>query len=376
MRGSRFFGPVFWILMCVVFASCEKSEIQPLFPKKKLSEIHGDGRVMTLKVKLPLSQDTMGIYDASEILEDDSLNERENGILREMWNNIKYRVYDTAMIFGFSNKIKYSFDYEFPEIDSRYIKSVKVNKIFFALENCPENDVECVDREEKRPVTFKFLEQFFMNLSVVPLGERLNLDGQEYFIEDDDYEDAEDRAFESLAKGFDTLRNERGEIRESAFENFNLAAFNNSRSYQKDGVVAQKLSKIYLLRLKRDLSKEEKVEIVRLFKSPRFQKSIQDFSLIGHNIYLELHSLEAKSEFFSSLSETVGSVNNLGIESFEQCSQLNCANLNTNKSNLVPMLERSSRIRFDTYLNLASVEKRDFRYNGFVELEVKLDLGI
>lgn len=376
MRGLGHISVVLLGAFFILGIGCEKSEIEPMFEKKKLSEIYGDGEVMTLKVKLPLSQDTLGIYDASEVLEDDSLNAEEAGFLRELWNGIKYKFYDTAMVFGFSNRIKYSFDYEFPELDSEYVKSVRVNKIFFALESCPESDRECVRREEKKPVTFKFLDKFFMNLSIAPATEELNIEGKEYFVTKDQFEDAEDKAFASRAKALESRRDENGFFEPDAFRNLNIAAFENDSSRFKNKEAARKLGRVFLLRLQRNLSKGQTLDLVKHFKSDRYDSVVNDFSLIGRNIYLELYSGEKKKEFFSILAAEMGSVENLGIESFEQCDLSKCASLNPNKSNLVPMLERSNRIRFDTFLSLKSVEKRDFRYNGFVELEVQLDLGI
>lgn len=346
-----------------------------MFEKKSLADIHGDGRVMTVTVKVPLSQTTVGSYDASEILSDDSLDSKRHGPLRAIWNEFKYSVMNIAVNIGISNKVKYSFDYEFPEIDPEIVKSIRVKRIFFALENCHEEDEQCILREKKRPVTFKFLDSFFMNVSVVMPGDDLDLDNQEIGVDPKVWEQASEMAFASTPKNFFSYVDDHGNINEDLFKNVNLARFRNTRSYRKDPEVAGKLGKVFLLRLGNHLSKGEKNDLIKRFKGPQYKEVVKGFSLIGSNVYLELEDIALKDRFFKILSADVGSVEELGNNSFDQCSQLNCADLKTNSSNLVPMLEKSNHIRFDTYLSLDKVEQSDFRYNGFVELEVKIDPG-
>ncbi|MEX0798141.1 MAG: hypothetical protein WD025_01775, partial [Bacteriovoracaceae bacterium] len=320
---------------------------------------------------------TVGSYDAADIFEDSSLNKEKKGVLRRFWNGIKYKIYNAGINLGISNRIKYSFDYEFPEIDSGTIKSVKVKKIFFALENCPKNDEECRLRNEKDPVTFMLLDKFFLNLSVIQPHDDISfIDSQDPIISSKEFENASLKAFSSRPAPFDSLVNGDGEVSEKVFYDVNLAKFHNTKHYRRNQEVADELSNIFLLRLNRDLSKGEKIDLIRHFKLPKYQGVIQDFSLIGHNIYLELVDTNAYEEFFKILGSSVSSVADLGIDSFEACNVNNCANLKTISSNLVPMLEKSNHIKFDTYFSIRKLEMNDFRYNGFVELEIKLDLGI
>ncbi len=154
----------------------EKSQIKPMFEPKKLTELYGDGEVMTFNVKIPLGQDMVGEYDASEIIEDKTIDEEKKPLVRKFLDGIKYKIYNTAVQFGISSKYKFDFYYKFPEIDSQYIKSAKVKRIFFALENCVAGDENCRRLEKKREVTFKFLDQFFMNLSPITEEEALAMD--------------------------------------------------------------------------------------------------------------------------------------------------------------------------------------------------------
>lgn len=355
----------------------EKSQINPMFEPKSLTEIYGDGKAMTFNVKIPLGQDMVGSYDASEIMEDETIDEEKKPILRRLWNGIKYGIYDQAVSAGISNRIKYSFDYEFPEIDSQYIKSVRVKRIFFALNNCSPDDESCRKRERKREVTFKFLDQFFMNLSTVRPGEEKDLDNQEFIIDKAAFNKASEKAFSSRKKAnfFDML-NENGQVSDAFFRDVNLTRFENSRKYRKSEAINQDLSSVYIMKLRKDLMQDEKKAILQYFRDSQYKNIVKDTTLIGNNFYIELTTPFLSDKFFQINAENALSAERLGMTSFEKCDQSNCADLDVQEYNLVPMLERSNRIRFDTYLSLKKLEMNDFQYNGYVELEVKLDLGI
>lgn len=233
MRNSRCLAICMTVLTIGFLAiGCEKSEIDPLFEKKKLTEIHGDGEVITVKVKLPLSQSTIGSYDASKILEDETLDEKEAGIFRRFWNGLKYKVYDTAVSFGIYNRVKYSFDYQFPDIDSKYIKAAKVNKIFFALENCPEGESACAEPDTDEPVTLKFLDKLFLNVSAVGADKVLDLENQDVMIDEESFNKASEKAFGTLnsERVSEQLSEESLEqlTQEEFYKDINIARFENS----------------------------------------------------------------------------------------------------------------------------------------------------
>ena len=374
MRTLPFLGALLLLSACEIK---EKSQIKPMFEPKSLTELYGDGKAMTFNVKIPLGQDMVGSYDASEIMEDETIDEEKKPFFRKLWNGIKYGIYDQAVSVGISNRIKYSFDYEFPEIDSQYIKSVKVKRIFFALNNCSPDEVGCRRQETKREVTFKFLDQFFMNLSTVRPGEEDDLDHQEFIIEKKDFKKASDLAFSSTKKeNYFEMLNDRGEVSDEYFRNVNLTRFENSRGYRKDDKVANGLSSVYIMKLRRDLLENEKKDILQHFRDVRYKNVVKDTTLIGNNFYIELTTPYLRDKFFQINAENSLSAEGLGLTSFQKCDQSLCADLDVEEYNLVPMLERSNRIRFDTYLSLKKLEMNDFQYNGYVELEVKLDLGI
>src|SRR5690606_7337877 len=170
---------LFLPLSLVIFISCisldEKSKITPLFQPKKLSETMSEKNKDTslqsltteengytkFRFKIPLSQDMIGHYDYSAIMEDEKLDAKKLGILKRFLVNIKHRVYNLGVGMGVMNKVRFSTDYQFPDFDSEFIKSVKIKRIFFALDQCSPQDFDCIDLAKKDKLSIKFLKSFF-----------------------------------------------------------------------------------------------------------------------------------------------------------------------------------------------------------------------
>ena len=123
-------------------------------------------------------------------------------------------------------------------------------------------------------------------------------------------------------------------------------------------------------------SKYRKVEIKQHFKQDAFDGVVKDITLLGDNLVVEIYTPEQRADFFRVLSSTVENVDELDIKSFEGCSYINCTTIDVNSINLVPLLEENHQVKFDTFLELRYLEINDFLYNGYVEIEVKLDLPL
>jgi hypothetical protein len=136
-----------FIFVSLVLSSCSesinekfktKSKIKPLFTPKTMNQKIGNGEYIVKKLKIPLTQDTIGSYDYAEILDDESLSDRDINALEGIWQGLRHGLYNMGIKLGVSNRVRYSADYDgLPNIDTDYIKSLKVKKIFFALSfNC------------------------------------------------------------------------------------------------------------------------------------------------------------------------------------------------------------------------------------------------
>lgn len=350
------------VLGLLSLISCEKQTIEPMFAKKSLAELHGDGKTMNYTIKVPLTKDTLSFYDASSILEDTSIDEDE-GVLKDIYNSLKYSVFQMGVGMGFFNKVKLSFSTELPRIDSRYIKSLRVKKIFFALENCEEGELECSAFNKGRKANLNLLDKFFINFVPLKSDKGVSiLENEDPVLEDEEFRKEELKAF-SKSSG-------------SQSNQVTIARFDNDVSMRRSRSKSSSYSSMVILRMKRDLLKNEKLDQLKELRELKGQSVVKGFSTVGSNLYVELSEPEDFMKMVVHINKKYGSIENFGLRKVERCTELVCAELEASNSNLVPMLEGKDMVRFDTYFSIKELEMNDFKYNGFIELEFKFDLGV
>ena len=354
---------VFLVLLGLLsFISCEKQTIEPMFAKKSLAELHGDGKTLNFTIKVPLTQDTLSFYDASSILEDSSID-KEEGMLKQMYNSLKYSVFQMGVGMGFFNKVKLSFATELPSIDSRYIKSLKVKKIFFALENCEEGEEECSAYNKERKANLNLLDKFFINFVPLKSDRRVSiLEDEDPILEEEDFKIEELKAF---SKSNTSLGSQ-----------VTIARFDNDVSMRRSRSKAKSYSSMVILRMRKNLLKNEKLDQLKELRELKEQSVVKGFSTVGSNLYVELNEPEDFMQMIVQINKKYGSIERFGLRKVERCTELVCAEVEASKSNLVPMLEGKDMVRFDTYFSIKKLEMNDFKYNGFIELEFKFDLGV
>ena len=372
------------LLITMILGSCAdsinesfktKSKITPLFTPKTFNEKIGNGEHVIKKIKIPLTQDTVGSYDYAEILDDESLNDQQASVIHELWQGLRHGLYNMGIKFGVSNRIRYTADYDgLPKIDSEYIKSIKITKVFFAIESCHPKDEKCIIRNEKNPSSLKFLDQFFVNLSIIkPEDKQVILDDPITFLTKKEFSTFANRAFSKVPFSFDALKNENGEIVDDAFYNVNVAHFKNLYAPKDYNQNVRDEGKVFLFQID-DTHRETAIELKKFFNSSKFINVVKGTTLVGNTLYLELFHKAMRQSFFDIINEHTDNMRSLGILQFQGCSFVNCVELAVNDLNLVPMLERSSHIQFDTFLSLRNLEDNDFKYKGYVELEVILNI--
>ena len=60
----------------------------------------------------------------------------------------------------------------------------------------------------------------------------------------------------------------------------------------------------------------------------------------------------------------------------DTCIYSNCIDLEVEEFNLVPILSVNPNLKIDTYVSVKSLGNTDFKYNGFIEIELELDLPL
>jgi len=403
-------GLFFLCVLSMMFTSCapgqsledfsegntiqSENKINPLFEAETLSDAYGDGKLFTVTLKVPLTKDSLGSYDFSDVMDNEDLDDSNRSLFKKFFDTIMYNLANFSFKFGQKNKYSYTTGLEFPEIDPQYVKEVRVKKLFFSLEDCDPLDEECVKKSASKPPSLNFLKSFFLNISPLKEDEEILLtEGvfkewnrgkfnkvhakafeQEYFDNFFEY-------YTNLQEKFDrshihrTVQDDQ-DLKDSMFENLNVARLSNTKKRSRSIENQRDNGKIFLFRLRKDITKYRKAQIKKHFKQESFKEVVNDLTILGDNLVVELKDKDLRADFFRILSSSVENVDELDIKSFEGCSFENCANIDVNSINLVPLLEKSYKLKLDTYLELRFLQINDFLYNGYVELEIKLDLPL
>jgi hypothetical protein len=374
-----------------------KSEVDPLFEAKTIAQKYGDGKYITKRIKIPLTANTIKSYDLSEILDDSSLDDEETGFFRRTLNRIKLSLYRAGIMIGLKNRIKYSTEFSLKGYPLSMVKSLKVKSVFFTLEDCPEDNKECITKNEKNPITFEFLDTFFLNASVLKesddrkfMIEEKAIDKKGDFVLDDkgrnvmirpyafadltrgEFRKVSEDAFNHNQKEFDV-----GLVADEQFYDIPLAKVKINKKDFKDNDDSRDYRGNTTIIIKSNQKKENSITLIKQeLEKNKVKTLIKDISLVGENLYVELNEKVEQKRFFEKLNLNESESKKIGIKSIDKCTKYKCIDLSTDDRDLAPMLLKEEMLRFDTYISIKNLEFNDFLYNGYVELELKLDLPL
>lgn len=383
----------------IILSSCSlqekvdgKSEITPLAQAKTLKDkLEGvtdkDGNAIIVNLKVPLTKNTIGHYALNDIMnagdegepevnadesEVENLTPKQKSMFSKMIDSLKYKVYNMGLGLGISNRVSYSTEYEFPELDPEYFKEVRVKNIFFAIEPCDEEDAGCLQRQADKPVTFMFLDKFFVNLSAMT-GEHEEIKDPLLFLEKNEFNKKVDRAWGVQPLNFKSFKDENGEIPDHVFQNVNIAKVKYSKKMSRE----QKRNvrdngKMFIAKVEKD-----KINSIKdFFSQDEFSGIVKDVTILGKSIYIELIHSQLREKFFETIKLVTTDLRSEGVVDLAGCTNLNCTSLTVNQIDLVPMLQKSRKIKIDTYLSLKHLDWNDFKYSGYIEIQVKLELPL
>lgn len=371
------------LFLFLLFISCKgletKSKITPLFEPKTLKEslsssgnnfLASDDKYVKFRFKIPLGQDMIGHYDYAAIMSEKN-DDKNLSVFKKFLRKIKHAVYNMGIGIGVMNKVKISTDYEFPDLDSEFIKSVKINRIFVSLDQCSPQDFDCIDRYKKDKLSIQLLKSFFVNLSVATIEDRTKLETD--FVE---FLSASDfKKYEKMASNENALilnehyRKENPQDQSMYYDITVAKLFKEDIDARIKNKIEPPSNKVFKFK-----TATNHVEVKRFFEKEEFKNIVKEVSLVGQTVYVELVDLKVQDRFFSTLNASGVDIVKLGVDVFERCTVDKCVDLSVNSMDLMAFLRKSPHIKFDTFLSLRKLKFGDFKYTGYVELEVALDL--
>lgn len=430
-----FFG--LCILFC--FLSCSlkdaadndfkpQSKITPIAPAETLAKKYGDGNEAVFTIKVPLTEDSIGYFDIDEIIGSRDLDSKRKHFIERVYDSFKLTFFNLAIGLGFSNIIKYSTSFEFPEIDPKYIKSARVKKVFFTTEDCREGEGNCNDLS-KIQSNFNFIEKFYLNIRANNELENtdeikvLSKSQLKKFEKKIDINDSVERelkndstvinivSFKNRVPALDldignipddtrylyfSTKKNKGAIakyfRNEKFSEFikGVRVYNAKYKEQFEGIEVVLKRKVNAQKILEVISEDQSkaalsmlifrmnsnpMEAKKYFKQEIFKRYIQDISVIGRSVFVQFRDAKTR-KYFSKMIETFKINDRLDIYKVDSCSRANCIDFEVEETNLVPLLSKNPKVIIDTVLKIRSISLEDFKYNGFVEIEVKLNLPI
>jgi hypothetical protein len=376
-----------------------KSEITPFAESETIADkLEGlgirEGNSIVVNLKIPLTTNTMGHFELNDIMETDAITEidaeavvsvdqdkidtlpakKKNWFQRQI-KKLEYNFYNAVLGFGIANKVSYATKINFAAFDPKYFKEVRVKKIFFALEPCGKKEKDCLQREANKSVSFKFLDKLFVNLSTFEEGE-VELDKHGDIknplnqLDTDNFSKKVNRAWGKQPRNFKLFKDKNGDIPDHVFKNITIAKTEGDWKKKKNTKNIRDNGNVFIARVEKD----RLIHVKELFENNHFDGIIKDLKILKNSIYIELYHSQLRKKFFKNLRYLTTDIKNEGIEDLSGCTNLNCASLNVNQIDLVPMLIKNKKIQIDTFLSLKKLNYNDFKYSGYIEIDVKLEL--
>jgi len=370
-----------------------------------------DGDIIKTTFVVPLTDNSVDYYDVQEILELGELDADKRNTLERIYDSVWLYLYNKSVEFGLTDQIKLTFNVDLIKLDPDYIKTVKVKKVYFTFDQCETKDNNC-NFDDSKNKNINFIESFFMNVS--PVDEKIGAQDSS----DEDFEFIRSKEFERNVQKTtvikyknDNLLFDRAKLigkgrdlklynvdlsftkyleffRKKEFENIieevssrvqkrpfvkrfiRIKLKENTTRHDLESKIEKMLyplkDKIVLLRLK---NKDKIIEYKNEMARPYLKKYIEKSRLVGDSLFVELKSASFKNKFLQNLkNSSVFSL--LDFIRIDSCEKNNCVSPTITESNLVGLLSETSMLKFDLFFALNSLNLSDFKYNGFIELEV------
>lgn len=124
------------LLFMMLLTSCgKKNEITPIVGKRSLVQQMGDGDLMEVTLRFPLTESSIDAYE--------DVTAVDTPLLGGLFSSFNKMFYKMGTTFGLG-KMKLRIHQVLPEIDDEYIKEMKITKIFFTVDDtiCERPDVD------------------------------------------------------------------------------------------------------------------------------------------------------------------------------------------------------------------------------------------
>ncbi|MBY0517679.1 MAG: hypothetical protein K2P81_12260 [Bacteriovoracaceae bacterium] len=349
---------IFIILLLGVASSCgQKSKVTPLFKAIPLKESHGDGQYAVFTVKLPLSDQSIEVYN-SPIDPNSGLSKVP--LLGDVLRMLTQATFNMGASLGLG-KSRISINQPIPDLNSPYLKSLVVKRVFFHIDQ--KNILE-----EARPpgiwgrfrnllrgrtaLDFSFIRELKIRLKM-------------------DKEEGEPVDFTPTITTDDQV-NEKPEANALPDEFEPIELLHYRRKYRSQVLRNSERGSMFVIYTQTPVQ-------VRAFlrRDPELAALIKEIVIVNKSIVLELTGKQLESEkFFQLLEKYEKEMEQSGITKINDCDDDTCMDVRVNDQNMLPILLQGNKLKIETIIDSSKVPPKSFQLKGFVEFEVKLDVPL
>jgi hypothetical protein len=355
---------LFTMALLLLTAGCgQKSVIKTDIKATRTSEAFGDGKHTIIPIIIPLSDQSIAAFESPL---------KKMAFLR----GFAKMFLDLGASLGLG-KAQLSMIQPVPELPTEYLKSVTIKRLFLYIEphaDCrTSDDPESACRKEKLQRRFSWLKRIFKGYSNV-----------DFKFLDKVAVKAYPRPMQNITNWLpmvDIKELSRSDFHplQALFEEDQVINKQNSRelvllkySRKTKEQDTKPLGPIFILNIKEGESPAKTKNF--LFDYPKFKGYFKRIHIMNKSLLVELKNDRITLESVENvLAENAQEIEDMGIETIEQCTETSCLDLNIPAVNLVPLIEKSNGIQIDSYIDVGKVPN-GFQLKGFIEFEVKLDL--
>jgi|LULL01.1.fsa_nt_gb hypothetical protein len=415
------------------------SQVKPFASSETLVEKFGDGQRLSLNFKIPLTQDTLGYYEVEEILGNENLDAGDKRLIKKVYDSFRYSFYNMWVKMGRRNHVMFRSYFDLPEVDSEYVKSAKIKRVIFTTDKCHSDLKDCNGNKRSGfslidslfvniASAHKTLNGASFMINELDYDEfedisrkafvKTAVDYEKELFSKDNYRHINLLKMKNPPPLIDVSRLEhvtdnklyrlkvsddkaaitqylKGDKFKPYIRHVHSQPILNSDSYElyrkrPNGILIELRKRGHINELKNVIegstsSVQKNMLVVKVEKNAlelkkiyeeAYSQYLNDISLVGNILFIELQEGEYVSFFKEKLEKTKQQFADFGEVQVNQCDYFSCLDLKGTGLNLIPFLEKSPQIFIDTYLGLNKLVRNDFTFHGFIEIEVELSLPL
>lgn len=341
---------LFLSVCLIILSGCgKKSTVKPDVEANGLKE------PIAIKIVVPLTDETIATFDSPV--------ENTFPLLRGLVKS----VFDLGASLG-AGKMKLSLLQPLPEIPSKYVKDIRVKRVFFYVE---PKSVEKVSKsivgqffndvwkfiKRDRELSFDFIDRLAVTLKPEEATDRSTwvpaVSTPDLTKKDKDY-------FVKLFK----MNNYTVEQMNLSAEDETKVMIRYDKTKKENFLKTKSIGRIYIIYT------DEPVKTRMLIEDdPELSDTYTRIHTLNKSLLVELPTDPILQEKFEK--EFWEKQEDLNIKNMEACSEKICLDFKVSDINLVPLLERSNGIKIDSFID-AGKTPESFQLKGFMEFEVKI----